>query len=57
MQGSGAVALDANDYLIFDTNTGALSYDADGNGASEAVQFATLTGVNSLSGTDFAYTF
>ncbi|HML42225.1 MAG TPA: DUF5801 repeats-in-toxin domain-containing protein [Hyphomicrobium zavarzinii] len=29
--------------IIFDTNTGALYYDADGNGAGAKVQFATLT--------------
>ncbi|WP_417509146.1 calcium-binding protein [Methylophaga sp.] len=48
----GAAAGDANDFLLFDTSTGALSYDADGSGAGAAVQFATLTGVTSLSASD-----
>jgi VCBS repeat-containing protein len=34
---------DANDFIIFNTATGALSYDADGSGGgSSAVQFATI---------------
>jgi Ca2+-binding RTX toxin-like protein len=49
----GAAAGDANDFLLFDTATGALSYDADGSGSGAAVQFATLTGVTSLSASDF----
>lgn len=48
----GAAAGDANDFLLFDTATGALSYDADGSGSGAAVQFATLTGVTSLSASD-----
>jgi Ca2+-binding RTX toxin-like protein len=32
-----AVALDANDYLLFDTKTSLLSYDADGSGVGAAV--------------------
>lgn len=53
VQGAGAVALDANDHFIFDSTTGVLSYDSDGNGAAEAVQFATLQGVTQLSIEDF----
>lgn len=54
VQGVGAVAKDANDYIIFDTSTGALYYDADGNGTEYAAfQFATLIGVKSLSAADF----
>jgi Ca2+-binding RTX toxin-like protein len=35
-----AVALDANDYLLFDDRSGLLSYDADGSGAGLAVPVA-----------------
>lgn len=38
-------ASDANDYILYNTTTGALSYDADGSGSGVAVQFALL-GVN-----------
>jgi Ca2+-binding RTX toxin-like protein len=51
--GAGAVAADADDFLLFDSGTKAFSYDADGNGAGAAVQVATLTGVSSLTAADF----
>ncbi|MCB4812270.1 calcium-binding protein [Methylovorus menthalis] len=47
--GAGATAADANDYLLFDSNTHTLSYDADGNGVGAAINIAVLTGVTSLS--------
>ena len=38
----GTAAADANDYLVYNSSTGALYYDADANGAGGAVQFATV---------------
>lgn len=38
----GTAAVDDKDFLIYDSTTGALSYDADGNGAKTAVQFAVI---------------
>jgi Ca2+-binding RTX toxin-like protein len=50
-------AADANDYLIYNSSSGALYYDADGNGAgAAAVQFAVLTGAPVLSNLDFVVT-
>ena len=42
--GVGAVAADAYDYFLYNTSTGALSFDADGNGSGSAVLLATLVG-------------
>jgi Ca2+-binding RTX toxin-like protein len=39
---NGGVALDADDFLIYDGS--ALFYDSDGNGAAAAVQIAELNG-------------
>lgn len=47
------VADDANDYILYDSNTGVLSYDADGNGAGAPVAFAQLSTGLSLSHFDF----
>ncbi|HRF73386.1 MAG TPA: calcium-binding protein, partial [Accumulibacter sp.] len=49
-------AADADDYLIYDSESGALYYDADGNGAGAAVQFATLSSGLALSNADFLIT-
>jgi len=48
---SGAAA-DANDYLLFNTTSKMLSYDADGNGAGAAINIATLTGVTTFTASD-----
>lgn len=50
----GNKAFDANDYLIFNSYTKALYYDADGSGFSyKPIQFATLTNVATVSASDF----
>ena len=38
----GALALTVSQHVVYSATTGALSYDADGNGTGAAVQFATL---------------
>jgi serralysin len=51
----GAAAA-ANDYVLYNSATGALSYDADGKGAGAAVQFALLIGAPVLTSLDFVVT-
>ena len=50
---ANGAAGDANDYLLFNTTSKLLSYDADGNGAGAAVSIAILTGVSTLNASDF----
>jgi ELWxxDGT repeat protein len=52
---AGGNAVDLNDYILFDTNTGTVFYDADGSaGAVAKVAFATLSALNgTLDFTDF----
>ena len=49
----GAQALDANDFIIYNNATGALLYDANGNGAGAAVQIATLSAGLAVTNADF----
>jgi len=50
---STGTAQDSNDYLVYNTTTKTLSYDADGNGSGAKVDIAVLTGVTTLSTSDF----
>lgn len=45
--------VDINDRILFDDTTGAVFYDADGSGATAAIQFATLAGAPTVTSTDF----
>ncbi|HYD80624.1 MAG TPA: hypothetical protein VEC06_12515, partial [Paucimonas sp.] len=46
-------AADNNDYITYDSASGALSYDADGSGAGAAIAFAQLTAGLALTNADF----
>jgi Ca2+-binding RTX toxin-like protein len=48
-----SAARDGDDFLIYNTTTGDLYYDSDGNGAATAVKFAVLGGAPSIALTDF----
>jgi len=46
-------ATDSNDYIVYNTTTGALFYDRDGSGTGAAVQFATLSTRPTMSAGEF----
>lgn len=48
-----ASKVDASDRILYNHDTGALSYDADGSGLGKAVQFATIDNKIALSAADF----
>jgi Ca2+-binding RTX toxin-like protein len=49
----GTAAQDADDRILYDNATGALYFDADGNGAAAALQFATLQGAPTIDAGEF----
>ena len=51
---TGTAALDADDRIIYDSQSGQLLYDADGNGAGGAVLIAMLSGNLPIAASDFA---
>ncbi len=53
ISGANAVAQTEVQYLVFDSSSHKLYYDADGNGGAPAVLIATLPGVNVLTAEDF----
>ncbi|HEX2552562.1 MAG TPA: calcium-binding protein [Microvirga sp.] len=50
---AGGVATEADDRLVYDTDSGELFFDADGSGSGAAVLLATLTGAPTLAAGDF----
>ena len=46
-------AADDNDYILYNTTSGALLYDADGSGQGVAIEFATLMGKPTVKAEDF----
>ena len=49
----GTAAGDADDRIVYNPVSGALLYDADGNGAGAAIQFATLHEALAMTASDF----
>ena len=53
---STGAAAEIDDYVVYETDTGKLFYDADGNGAGASVLFATPAGAPVISNVDFFVT-
>jgi serralysin len=53
VSGDSSQVIQANDFLRFNANDHTLHYDADGNGSGAAVAVVKLTGLSSLSASDF----
>ena len=49
----GAAAADAEDRIIYNSATGALSFDSNGNAAGGVIRFAQLTAGLALTNADF----
>lgn len=49
---AGDKAKDADDHILYNKKTGVLSYDPDGNGAKQAIEFAKLTAKLKLTNKD-----
>jgi serralysin len=52
----GSAAQDANDRIIYNPATGAVTFDSNGSGAGGAIQFATLSHGLALAAHDFIVT-
>jgi Ca2+-binding RTX toxin-like protein len=50
---AGTVAIDANDFIVYNKATGMLWYDVNGSGAGGVTQLATLTNKPTLTASDF----
>jgi len=50
--GTSPVAADADDHVLYNSQSGALFYDPDGNGTDVMLQFATLSGAPALVSSD-----
>ena len=54
VKNASGTPVDGNDFIVYNTTTGALSYDPDGVGGQAAIAFATLTSLPILTFVDFS---